>query len=340
MATESWQLKCPRCGWANSGANGRCGKCGQNLNQAPGMLVAGQRSTAALTGTHTGAPPAVVPRIVRPAGFLPRLIALILDTFVLVLVMIPVYVLWEAQRTPISAIPGASLQTYTFENTKQLAVLYLGVLLIQLFYFVGSWHILGGSPGMLVMGLRVIDKTGGYPGFARALFRFILFILLYGIPVIGQVLLLVSVLVVLVSREKHAIHDGMAGTTVIEYLNPAAEKKAASQPTQPTAEPVPLPLPTTLETAVPAANVMQYQAPVAPRPPTPAVPISPTSRPAPTTIGDLTDGGGVFPPMEHTGGTPVPSEPPPSPPPTIVDPYPLPFAPMEPLPGTEPNKGE
>ncbi|MEA2645823.1 MAG: hypothetical protein QOE92_906, partial [Chloroflexota bacterium] len=73
MSVQSWQIACPRCGWANSGAEVRCMKCGYGFAQRPGMLVAGESQSA-----RAAPPPAVL--TARPGGFLPRLIGFIVDT--------------------------------------------------------------------------------------------------------------------------------------------------------------------------------------------------------------------------------------------------------------------
>src|ERR1700682_91660 len=243
MSVQSWQIVCPRCRWSNSGAERRCGKCGQPLRTAPGLLVAGE------SGGNIVAANAPPKRVVQAGGFFPRLIAVIIDTLILAVVLVPVYYLWRAQLSQVHldpnavnqnnvfseqlrAVGGSSLAGGSFEQLTQLGELILGYNVLLLFYFVVSWTILSGSPGQLVMSLRVVDPSAQGIGFGRALMRFVF-------KSFFSPFAPISALLVAVGKDKRAIHDICAGTYVIQYLDPQLATKTDS-PLPPEVAPAPV----------------------------------------------------------------------------------------------------
>ena len=201
MSTQSWQVPCPRCGWANSGALTKCAKCGQLLGARPGMLVAGQSLSARPEQPRSS-------KVAKPGGFLPRLIALIVDLMILGAILLPINALWVAQLAPLEIKPDTNV---AFETLQRRASLYLALVVIQLFYFAGSWTMLGATPGQLLMSLRVTDARAGGIGFFRAAFRWFLFTIFGG----G----LVGVITMIVGKNKRALHDILAGTYVIQVVD-------------------------------------------------------------------------------------------------------------------------
>jgi len=302
--TESWQIVCPRCRWANSGANSKCAKCGRPLRQAPGMLRAGER-----LGT---ARPTTTPRVVQPGGFLPRLIALIVDGLILSLLGIGIYFLWAAQLRPTQVAAGSTVSQLQQQALEQVVILEAALVLVNAFYFIGSWNLLGGSPGMLMLNLRIVDKKGSTLGFGRAFARWFWYTLL-------GFLAPVSAIMVAVGKDKRAIHDALAGTFVIQYLD--ADKVAASLPPDPAAAAAPRVQPVYAEPpAPPPVAGAEYASP-------PPLPQTPSADPLPPPLAPVGSSLDFLPPPpgqeqagpgHHTQSAPATASP---------DPYPVPFVP-------------
>jgi uncharacterized RDD family membrane protein YckC len=210
------------------------------LRTAPGLLVAGQSASSAIA-------PAAQPktrRLVQPGGFFPRLIALIIDGLILSVVIVPVLYLVLGQ-TPTHVTPTAESNGFleqlsgsggSSDQTLVRVQLFLGIAILLLFYYVGTWSILGGSPGQLVMSLRVVDASAKTIGFGHAVIRYIM-------KVVFSLLAPVSAVMVALGKDKRAIHDLLAGTYVIQYLDPKLEDFDSVLPaTQAQAAPAPPPV--------------------------------------------------------------------------------------------------
>jgi uncharacterized RDD family membrane protein YckC len=75
-------------------------------------------------------------------------------------------------------------------------------------YFVGFWSIVGQTPGMRLLGVRVVRPSGSPPALWRSLLR------LVGL-VLSIVLLGLGFLPVLFDRKRRALQDFLAGTVVV-----------------------------------------------------------------------------------------------------------------------------
>ena len=75
-------------------------------------------------------------------------------------------------------------------------------------YFVLFWTLVGETPGMRLMALRVINQAGDPPGFGHALLR-LLGAILAAIPFFAGYLL------ILVDDRRRGLQDMLAGTTVV-----------------------------------------------------------------------------------------------------------------------------
>jgi uncharacterized RDD family membrane protein YckC len=75
-------------------------------------------------------------------------------------------------------------------------------------YFIVFWTTAGKTPGMRLMGIRVLDPDGGHPGVVRA-----------GVRLIGLCLAIIPLfagfLPVLVDDRRRALQDFLAGTVVV-----------------------------------------------------------------------------------------------------------------------------
>jgi uncharacterized RDD family membrane protein YckC len=80
-------------------------------------------------------------------------------------------------------------------------------------YFIVFWTTAGRTPGMRVMGVRVLDPDGGHPGVVRATVR------LVGL-VLAIIPLFAGFLPVLVDDRRRALQDFLAGTVVVYDHDP------------------------------------------------------------------------------------------------------------------------
>ena len=204
------------------------------------MLVAGQSQS------HKAELPAST-KMAKPGGLLPRLIAFIVDSLILLVVLFPIMALWASQLTPGKVVAGTS--SSPLDTVRGSLSLQLTLLLIQMFYFAGSWTIMAATPGQHLMSLRVTDANAAGIGFLRAILRYLLFSLFF-------VLAPVSALMVGLGKQKRALHDLLAGTYVIQIVDrdelavegglppsssasqkPAAAVPAAAARTRPSVQP-------------------------------------------------------------------------------------------------------
>jgi uncharacterized RDD family membrane protein YckC len=95
-------------------------------------------------------------------------------------------------------------------------------------YFVLFWSTAGQTPGMRLMGLRVMTDRGGHPGVTRSVVRLI------GLG-LAIVPLFLGFVPVLVDARRRGLHDFLAGTVVLyadRELPPVAERMAAPAPSR------------------------------------------------------------------------------------------------------------
>jgi uncharacterized RDD family membrane protein YckC len=93
-------------------------------------------------------------------------------------------------------------------------------------YFVLFWSTAGQTPGMRLMGLRVMTERGSHPGVARSVLR------LVGLG-LAIVPLFLGFLPVLVDARRRGLQDFLAGTVVLyadRELPPVAERASAPAP--------------------------------------------------------------------------------------------------------------
>jgi uncharacterized RDD family membrane protein YckC len=132
-----------------------------------------------------------------------RLLAFCLDEAIVLLVWFTaalwlVIVYGSVSRAP-DALPALALLV--------MAALAVGPVLHAV-YFVGFVGGCGQTPAKMVSGLRVVCPDGGYPGYGRALARWIG----YGLVIATLGL---GVLVAALNAERRGIHDWISGTRVV-----------------------------------------------------------------------------------------------------------------------------
>lgn len=96
----------------------------------------------------------------------------------------------------------------SFSLTGHPLASLLAVIVWEFFYFSYQWALSGKTIGMAVLGIRVVKTDGAPIGWSQAVARTItlpLSFLFLGLGFLG----------ILVSRDRHALHDRLAGTAVV-----------------------------------------------------------------------------------------------------------------------------
>jgi uncharacterized RDD family membrane protein YckC len=157
---------------------------------APAPALSPARASA--SGAATG----------EPAGFLPRLLAYLIDAVILgvgsAVVMVPIAVIAGllGRRVPILALLLSGVG-------------YLLILAVCIGYPVYFWGTRGATPGKKIMKLRVVRVDGVDPvGYGKAALR------LVGYMASGFILY-IGFLMILFTDRKQGLHDMIAGTLVV-----------------------------------------------------------------------------------------------------------------------------
>jgi uncharacterized RDD family membrane protein YckC len=85
------------------------------------------------------------------------------------------------------------------------------------FYFVLFWSTASQTPGMRLMGLRVLGPSGGHPSVGRSIVRLVGL----GLCIIP---LFAGFLTVLVDDRRRGLHDFLAGTVVVYAMEDVARR--------------------------------------------------------------------------------------------------------------------
>jgi uncharacterized RDD family membrane protein YckC len=140
---------------------------------------------------------------IQPAGFWIRLVAFILDSFILGLV---------------SNIFSLILSLITILFTSEGSVIRIVILVlfytlysfICFMYFAKFYEKMGATPGKMLLGLKVVDvETGAYLGFGKTFLREILG------KFISAIVFMLGFIIVGFRKDKRGLHDLIAGTQVI-----------------------------------------------------------------------------------------------------------------------------
>lgn len=158
-------------------------------------------------------PDSAVPQpVVRVAGFWRRTAAALVDGVCLT----PAILLlgWLAFRVTGLRLPGASdvrleslLELFLEGGGLAYGLLAMAVLIVLLYGFLFT-VVTGATPGLRLLGLRVISVYGDFPEWWRVMLRCLGF-------VVAGLLLGLGLVWVGFDREKRGLHDWVAGTYVI-----------------------------------------------------------------------------------------------------------------------------
>ena len=149
----------------------------------------------------------------RYAGFWIRLLALFLDGLIMGAVIWPFMIVITVSsgvgKMPTNRQPDPAVVVRMF---GWFGVMYLLVFLLQAIY--QGWFLSkrGGTPGKLILGLRVIRPYGGPITFWRGVARFFAFLL-------SQLIFYIGFIMAAFDEEKRALHDRICDTRVI-YKDP------------------------------------------------------------------------------------------------------------------------
>jgi uncharacterized RDD family membrane protein YckC len=140
----------------------------------------------------------------RFAGAAPRILAIVIDLVILSAVFFPVTRLLKGEWLMSSAQHRWSAGLFV---TDPLCLVFVAVMF--LYFVILEWWA-GGTPGKLLLGLRVVGINGGRAGFAAALIRNLLRVI-DGLPVLG----IAGILLITSSDQRARLGDRVAGSRVI-----------------------------------------------------------------------------------------------------------------------------
>ena len=146
--------------------------------------------------------PLSVPQHLRGhyAGFASRFIAFVFDCVLSIAI-------FELALAGISFAASVLTGTSIHWNRGALWVV-LAFFAWQFLYYARAWTASGETPGMQLIGVRVVGRDGSRVGTRRGLVRTLAFplsFLLLGLGFVG----------ILLSRDRRALHDSIAGTAVV-----------------------------------------------------------------------------------------------------------------------------
>ena len=207
-------MNCASCGSPNADDTGFCGSCGAPLVAVASPGRAAARAPSAPAPAVVAVPPAATPaapltgadRIVagyRVAALGDRLIALILDTILLLAVFATVG-MWAGAKWG-----GITPSGFDLSGTGALATLAVVGVVGFIYYWLGE-GLLGVTLGKAIAGVRIINENGSPCGLGPSLIRNILRI------IDGLFLYLVGYFIALFSRLRQRLGDHLARTFVVE----------------------------------------------------------------------------------------------------------------------------
>ena len=144
-----------------------------------------------------------------PGGFWRRLVAVLIDGFVLGIAQIPIYIV-----IGMSAAFEASAGNFQASKTRHpgLYLMTKAISLVLVFFYYGWFYKnKGATPGKMVMGLKIVDaKTGTNLGYVRSFFRETVG------KIISFIILCLGYIMAGIRSDKRALHDLLFGTRVLK----------------------------------------------------------------------------------------------------------------------------
>ena len=151
------------------------------------------------------------------AGFVTRLIGLVIDLVILALVLALLKLVTDLLLGlfPLKEMLGLG----ELSSTLLVAIAAAVSLGTALFYWLGSWMLVGQTPGQSLVGVRVVTMNGDRMGFGAALLRFLGYLV--------SAVLFLGFLWVLVDDKRQGFHDKLARTVVL-YSWPEGELRGTA----------------------------------------------------------------------------------------------------------------
>jgi uncharacterized RDD family membrane protein YckC len=143
---------------------------------------------------HGQTPPPT--REINFAGFIIRLLGYIIDTIFITLVALVIgfgaAIIWE------------------LDNEVTGSVISSAAGIVTLFYVLGFWAMAGGTPGKIMLGMRIVGPDGSTNGigWGRAILRFLGSIVSAFPCYLGYIWIIID-------KDKQGWHDKIAGTYVV-----------------------------------------------------------------------------------------------------------------------------
>jgi len=175
-------MECEKCGLDNESKARFCAGCGTAL------ITTGKQVKPVAPTVHVEQAVAI-----EYIGFWTRLIATLID-------MILVWILYWALSFVINLLPEIYLFLYWLINS-------FVVLLLYFWLFTGFK---GQTPGKMIVGIKVVDKSGNKPGLFSAAIREILG------KIISTVIFFLGFLWIGWDNQKQGLHDKLATTYVVK----------------------------------------------------------------------------------------------------------------------------
>jgi uncharacterized RDD family membrane protein YckC len=141
-------------------------------------------------------------QVLSPAGFWRRLVALIIDGIVVGIVAGVIGLL-------VSLVVQVASTDLNGQTRSRGTIQFI----VGLLYFTLMWASSGQTLGYMLMGIRVTRSDGAPIGWGRALIRYVLIELSFGLCAIPAI---ISAFMVGLSERKQGIHDLLVDTVVVK----------------------------------------------------------------------------------------------------------------------------